>query len=319
MSSTLIPVSPGGHHEVSTAVHRVQLTDAVRLTGLSPTTIRRYVERGKHGFSVDKSEVPHTYIIPKDSVGRSGAPVVSSGDHPGAWLETSRYAPSNRSETPRTDADREAQGLMSVVDTIGLQVGTHLETLRNEVIIDLNKQLDRHEDDKVHLRAQLTDREQELRDAVVVHRDATEALKTDYEARVAALQETVVARESDIVARDSRVTDLTEQVSALEAKVREVLEDGKADSHQLANRIADLVQQHADIHTRVLELEPVAAEVPMLQAAVEDSKAELTDREQILFQRERQLADINEDIETIASRPVAGPVFRLLTKGKLRI
>jgi len=208
---------------------------------------------------------------------------------------------------------------MSVVDTIGLQVGTHLETLRNEVIIDLNKQLDRHEDDKVHLRAQLTDREQELRDAVVVHRDATEALKTDYEARAAALQETVVARESDIVARDSRVTDLTEQVSALEAKVREVLEDGKADSHQLANRIADLVQQHAEIHTRVLELEPVAAEVPMLQAAVEDTKAELTEREQILFQRERQLADINEDIETIASRPVAGPVFRLLTKGKLRI
>jgi len=101
-------------------------------------------------------------------------------------------------------------------------------------------------------------------------------------------------------------------VSVLEAKIREVLEDGKSDSHQLANRIADLVQQHADIHTRVLELEPVAAEVPMLQAAVEDTKAELTDRE-------RQLADLSDDIQTIASRPVAGPVFRLLTRGKLRI
>ena len=110
-----------------------------------------------------------------------------------------------------------------------------------------------------------------------------------------------------------------EQVDALESKLREVLEQSQEQKHQLANRIADLVQQHADIHTRVLELEPVAAEVPMLQAAVEDSKAELTEREQILFQRERQLADINEDIETIASRPVAGPVFRLLTKGKLRI
>ena len=64
----------------------------------------------------------------------------------------------------------------------------------------------------------------------------------------------------------------------------------------------------------------------MLEAAVDETKTllhesegDLVERDKKLFERERQLADISEDIETIASRPVAGPVFRLLTKGKLRI
>ncbi len=196
------------------------------------------------------------------------------------------------------------------------------ETWRADLISQLESsqaRAARLEEDKSHLREQLAGSEQELRGAAAAHSEELSAARQDCEARAAALRGAIEAKEADLVARDSRISELTGQVSALEAKVREVLEEGKSDSHQLANRIADLVQQHADIHTRVLELEPVAAEVPMLQAAVEDTKAELTDREQVLFQRERQLADINEDIETIASRPVAGPVFRLLTKGKLRI
>ena len=52
---------------------------------------------------------------------------------------------------------------------------------------------------------------------------------------------------------------------------------------------------------------------------VHETEGDLGERDKKLFERERQLADISEDIETIASRPVAGPVFRLLTKGKLRI
>ena len=94
----------------------------------------------------------------------------------------------------------------------------------------------------------------------------------------------------------------------------------------LANRIADLVERQQAAESRIYELQPVAERVPMLEAAVDETKTrlhetegDLVERDKKLFDRERQLADISEDIETIASRPVAGPVFRLLTKGKLRI
>jgi len=49
----------------------------------------------------------------------------------------------------------------------------------------------------------------------------------------------------------------------------------------------------------------------MLQAAVEEKDASLSERE-------RELGNMRQDIDAIASRPVTGPVFRLLTKGKLR-
>jgi DNA repair exonuclease SbcCD ATPase subunit len=175
-------------------------------------------------------------------------------------------------------------------------------------VADLRARLERQDEDKVHLRDELHVAHAELR-----------AVRDDAARNEAGLKTRVVEVEQTVGVRDSQIDGLNAQVAALEAKLREVLEQSQEQNHQLANRIADLVQQHADIHTRVLELEPVAAEVPMLQAAVEDTKAGLTEREQILFQRERQLADISEDIETIVSRPVAGPMFRLLTKGKLRI
>jgi len=175
-------------------------------------------------------------------------------------------------------------------------------------VADLRARIERQDEDKVHLRDELHAAHAELR-----------AVRDDASRNEAGLKMRIVEVEQTVGVRESQIDDLNAQVAMLEAKLREVLEQSQEQNHQLANRIADLVQQHTDIHTRVLELEPVAAEVPMLQAAVEDTKAELTDREQILFQRERQLADISEDIETIASRRVAGPMFRLLTKGKLRI
>ena len=173
---------------------------------------------------------------------------------------------------------------------------------------DLLAQNVRLEDDKVHLREQLAQREQELRDAVAKH-----------EARCSSLEDAVLTR-------DSRISELTGQGSALESKVREILENGQAEALGLANRIADLVERQHDAEVRIYELQPVAERVPMLEAAVDETKTrlhetegDLVERDKKLFERERQLADISEDIETIASRPVAGPVFRLLTKGKLRI
>jgi hypothetical protein len=175
-------------------------------------------------------------------------------------------------------------------------------------VASLEARIARQDEDKAHLRQELHAAHEESR----AIRDDASRNELGWKARVVEVEQTVSVR-------DSQIADLNGNVATLEAKLREILEQSQGQNHQLANRIADLVQRHADIQTRVLELEPVAAEVPMLQAAVEDTKAELTEREQVLFDRERQLADISEDIETIASRPVAGPVFRLLTKGKLRV
>ena len=319
MSMTLQQGAPGEHHKVSIETHRVQLTDAVRLTGLSPTTIRRYVDRGKHGFSVDKSELPHTYLIPASFAALETPRPVAIGHQSGLQVVPTDGGTADPSIERIAGGAPGGESVRSALDTMGLQIGTQLETLRDEVISDLKQQVEQHQGENVHLRDRLASREQELRDTVSAHREELLRSQEEWRARVTELGEAAADREANIAARDCRISELTGQVSALEAKVREVLEEGKSDSHQLANRIADLVQQHAAIQTRVLELEPVAAEVPMLQAAVEDTKAELTQREKKLFDRERQLADLSEDIETIASRPVTGPVFRLLTKGKLRV
>ncbi|MAF10495.1 hypothetical protein CMK11_08585 [Candidatus Poribacteria bacterium] len=167
--------------------------------------------------------------------------------------------------------------------------------------VQVDHRIIRLEEDKSHLRDELAQRE------------------IDHKARVEALEKTVAVRES-------RVSELTDQVAALESKVRDILESGQSEALQLANRIADLVERQQTAEARIYELQPVAERVPMLEAAVDETKTllhetegDLVDREKKLFERERQLADISEDIETIASRPVAGPVFRLLTKGKLRV
>jgi chromosome segregation ATPase len=112
-------------------------------------------------------------------------------------------------------------------------------------------------------------------------------------------------------AHASEVSDLRGQVAVLEAKVRETLEAHTEKLGDLASDIAELANSKAQMELRVYELEPVANQVPMLEAAVEETEAALSDRE-------RQLGAMKDDIEAIASRPVAGPVFRLLTKGKLR-
>ena len=278
----------------------VSLPVAQSELGITERTVYRRVERGQllsRRNASDRVEI--------------GLPVADSSVTDTA--EKSAVGATAAMQTPTDSAT------VSVTDMTDSQ---SFEEWRADLMSQLESshaRADRLEDDKAHLREQLANCEQELRNTAVVHGEDLASAREDCAGQVEASRAIIESKEMDIASRDSRISDLIGQVSALEAKVREVLEEGKSDSHQLANRIADLVQQHADIQTRVLELEPVAAEVPMLQAAVEDTKAELTQREQILFDRERQLADISDDIETIASRPVAGPVFRLLTKGKLRV
>ena len=146
----------------------------------------------------------------------------------------------------------------------------------------------------------------------------------------------IIDLERELTVRDSRIADLQAkqeaevselrgQVAVLEAKVREVLEKGQDilekgqdEALQLANRIADLVDRQQEAEARIHELAPVAEQVPMLQAAVEEKDATLSERERALQDREQELGNMRQDIDAIASRPVTGPVFRLLTKGRLR-
>jgi excisionase family DNA binding protein len=111
------------------------------------------------------------------------------------------------------------------------------------------------------------------------------------------LLEQVARLEADKQALLGDRQDLVERNDVLEAKVREILEKSQDETMQLANRIADLVERQHESASRIYELEPVAEQVPMLQAALDS---------------------MHDDIEAIASRPVTGPVFRLLTKGRLR-
>ena len=148
-------------------------------------------------------------------------------------------------------------------------------------------------------------------------------------ARIIDLERELTVRDSRIVdlqaKQESTVAELRGQVAVLEAKVREILEKGQDilekgqdEALQLANRIADLVDRQQEAEARIHELAPVAEQVPMLQAAVEEKDASLSEREQALREREQELGNMRQDIDAIASRRVTGPVFRLLTKGRLR-
>ena len=254
------------------------LTDALRLTRLSQSTIRRRAASGQ--FKVDRTVTPHLYAIPDEVL------TTPSGGH----------------QDVGRSVVRDHRGAHGEFDDAGSAptTGGH-EVLMVAADLQVDHRIMRLEEDKAHLRDELTQRE------------------VDHKARVGALEKTVAVREA-------RVSELTDQVSALESKVREILENGQTEALGLANRIADLVERQHDAEVRIYELQPVAERVPMLEAAVDETKTrlhetegDLVERDKKLSERERQLADISQDIETIASRPVAGPVFRLLTKGKLRI
>lgn len=176
---------------------------------------------------------------------------------------------------------------------------------------DLLAQVARLEASETTLRDEAVRREEDLRSEMERRDTASAGREESSKARVVDL-------ERELTVRDSRIADLVEQNQILEAKVREVLESGKDEALQLANRIADLVSAHEDIQARVVELQPVAEKVPMLQAAVEERDATLSEQQSALQRSEEKLNAIQEDIDAIASRPVTGPVFRMLTKRKLR-
>ena len=163
---------------------------------------------------------------------------------------------------------------------------------------DLLAHVARLEADKVEMHEEAGRREEALREDV-------RQVRQDMGLRIEASKVRVVDVERELTVSNSTIADLRGQVAVLEAKVRETLEAHTEKLGDLASDIAELANAKAKMEVRVYELEPVAEQVPMLQAAVDEKDATLT--------------GIQDDIEAISSRPVAGPVFRLLTKGKLRV
>jgi excisionase family DNA binding protein len=176
---------------------------------------------------------------------------------------------------------------------------------------DLLAQVARAEAEKDTIRGEASRREEASKARII----DLERAATVRESRIADLEHTIGARDSRIADLETthadELAELRGQVAILEAKVREILEKGQDEALQLANRIADLVDRQQAADARIYELQPVAERVPMLEAAVDEKDA-------ALFERERRLSDMRADIEAIASRPVAGPMFRYLTRGKLR-
>jgi len=265
---------------------RVSATEAADIVGCSESFIRKLIKRGELGSA---EKVNGRWSILRDDLDNItvGAPVRTvriDGPHV-------RSAQSNEADVRSAHADEPS-------------VQTKRTDEPPEWRDDLLAQVARLEAD-------------------VVQRDTDkEKMRDDFDARlgeqrqesgliVEAAKARVVHLERELTVRDSRIADLSEQVSVLEAKVRETLEAHAEKLGDLASDIAELANAKGQMELRVYELQPVAEQVPMLQAAVEEKDASLS-------ARERELGNIRQDIDAIASRRVTGPVFRLLTKGKLR-
>lgn len=265
----------------------VSATEASDLLGCSESFIRKRIKSG---------DLPATKVDGRWSIARADLEDVSVG----APVRTA-HADEASIRSARTDRPhvRTARADEASVRTAHANRTDELHEWR----ADLLAQVARLEADKIEAgrREREAGQREERSKARIID---LERAATVRESRITDLEETIGVRES-------RIADLSEQVAVLEAKVREVLEDRAEDSRrqavengQLANRIADLVDRQQEAAARIHELQPVAERVPMLQAAVE--------------QKDATLDAMQRDIEAIAGRPVAGPVFRYLTRGKLR-
>jgi chromosome segregation ATPase len=275
---------------------RVSATEAASIVGCSESFIRKLIKRGDLASA---KKVDGRWSIEREDLARIdvGAPVRTiRTDEPHVRTAHANEADVRSVHANRTDEPREP----------------NMSGWRD----DLLAQAARLEADKVEIREEFDIRLTELRQESGLRIDASKARIIDLE-RASTVRESRIADMETTHARE--VSYLRGQVAVLEAKVRETLEAHTEKLGDLASDIAELANAKAQMELRVYELEPVASQVPALQAAVDEKDASLSDRERELELREHELNNVREDIEAIASRPVTGSVFRLLTKKRLRI
>jgi len=272
--------------------------DSAKILGCSDTLIRKRIQSG----DLPATKWRGAWRILRADLDCQARPHV--GDDP---------EPQNRAAEPQ-NRSTEPDSRIAEPENRTTEPNRRTELPNAEWRDDLLAQVARLEADKVSAGARLD----EMRSEAGLREERSKARIIDLE-RELTVRDSRMADMQD--ARESDVAELRGQVAVLEAKVRETLEERAEESGQLANRIADLVTAHQEMHARVIELQPVAEQVPMLQAAVEEKDAALTERDATLSEREKALADrerelgsIRSDIDAIASRPVAGPVFRLITR-----
>jgi excisionase family DNA binding protein len=290
----------------------VNAAEAAEILGCSESHVRRHIQSGT---------LSATKAGNKWQIARADLEGVSLADTAPSVRSSTR--PSIQpSETPSTHPSAQPS------DTASIRPSVH-PSITADWRDDLLAQVARLEADKVEMHEEAGRREGALHEDVRQVKQEMGLRIEASKARVVDLESAATMREGRIVdmeathadalaTRDAELSDLRGQVSNLEADLRESHSRAEANAlgwatraDELSHRIADLVDKHQHANERVYELEPVADQVPMLQAAVEEKDATLSERE-------RELGQFREDIEAIASRPVAGPVFRLLTKGKLR-
>jgi hypothetical protein len=273
--------------------------EAAKLLGCSETLIRNRLTAG----TLPGEKVLGRWHILREDIEAQSKPHASS--------QPNRTVPPNHTTTPHNQT-AQSQGHAPEPHN---ESAPHNQTAAPEWRDDLLAQIARLEAREGALHGEV-----ERREAGAAQREErAKARIIDLEreltvqgSRIADMQTAHDSRIADMqAARETEVSDLRGQVAILEAKVRETLEERAEEIGRLATSITELVGKQQEMQTRVYELEPVADQVPMLQAAVEEKGASLSERE-------RELGAMRKDIETIASRPVTGPVFRLLTKGKLR-
>lgn len=160
---------------------------------------------------------------------------------------------------------------------------------------DLLAQIARIERDKELLADRLGDMEQQ-------HAAAVASIQAEHQEALAASCSTL---EEKLEEARARCDQEESRAARLETELRETLRESEQRTAHFADRIADLVQQVEDTRGRVIELQPVAEQVPMLQAAVDE--------------RDEALSGIHDEVARIESGVISGPIFRMLTKnGRLR-
>jgi excisionase family DNA binding protein len=296
----------------------VNAAEAAEILGCSESHVRRHIQSG----TLSATKAGNKWQIARadlDGVSLADtAPSVRSSNRPS--IQPSESPSTHPSVHPPAQPSAHPSVHPSATPSTHPSVHPSITTDWRD---DLLAQVARLEADKVAMHEEAGQREEALREDVrQVQQDMGLRIEAS-KARVVDLERAATVRESRIVDMEAthadvlathvgEVADLRGQVAVLEAKVRETLEAHTEKLGDLASDIAELANSKAQMELRVYELEPVANQVPMLEAAVEETEAALSDRE-------RQLGNMKDDIEAIASRPVAGPVFRLLTRGKLRV
>ena len=268
--------------------------EAATVLGCSETLIRARIRTGELAASKHKGK----WRILRDDLDQQDRPHQADSNRTGS---SNRIVDYDRIESSsQTEPDRRIEPVRTESNT--------------EWRDDLLAQVARLEADKVDAarREQEAGEREERSKARIVD---LERAATVREGRIADMEAT---HADALSTRDAHIEELREQLDNLEAELRDSHSRAEANAlgwaqraDELSHRIADLVDKHQQANARVYELEPVAEQVPMLQAAVEEKDASLSERD-------RELGNMRQDIDAIASRPVTGPVFRLLTKGKLR-